>query len=711
MSHSSTRWTLRPSIALPLAVMVALSGWPGAADAAPPRAGYSSITGTVTDGSGHGWPLYARIVVDGVARASFTNALTGRFTLTLPSNVSYRLRISPVYSGYTHPQLVVALGSTGAAVAVSVPVDATTCAAPGYAAQRGATVGAGGCARVPGALLLGLTTDANTHSPVNGVTVASTARPQTGATSVTTPDDPSLPDGFYWLFSAGTGPQPFTARQPAYTVATRTAYLVLDRIAVAAFELRGGRIVVSPAGLDETVDWSGAATRTLTVRNTGSAPATVHLRTQLAAAEPVALLGQPVRRVEGSFSLGSMAAAGRLGAPGPGPVATAPWTSVADYPLAIQDNVAAVDHNLLYSGFGFTGGGDTANLYRYDPGTGAWTTLAPAADARERPAAGFIDGKLYAVGGWDRNGQPDPRLEVYDPTSNAWTVAAANPRPRAASGFAVLAGRLYVVGGCSAGTCDGTDVEVYDPVDDAWTAAAAYPEPTAWLACGAIGDSLYCAGGYAGSASTRHTYRYDPAADRWSARADMPMELFSSASTAANGRLLLSGGVSGGALTNQGLAYDPAQDTWSALPNSNQATYRSAGACGFYQIGGGRGPLGQSATVQVLGGLTDCAENGATPWLSVDAATVTVPAQGTTTVHVGLDAGATSVTKPGRYRARLVLDTDTPYAVAPFDVTMTVRAPGSCGPVTAGAVPRRAAAAGAGPGRGAATSWPDRAGA
>jgi hypothetical protein len=43
------------------------------------------LSGKVTDVSGHGWPLYATITVDGVSGGPFfTDPHTGKYTLRLP---------------------------------------------------------------------------------------------------------------------------------------------------------------------------------------------------------------------------------------------------------------------------------------------------------------------------------------------------------------------------------------------------------------------------------------------------------------------------------------------------------------------------------------------------------------------------------------------------------------------------------------------------
>ena len=90
-----------------------------------------SVTGTVTDGSGHGWPLYAEISVVGTDVVTYTDPETGGYALDLPEG-DYTLNVAPVYTGY---DAVTQDVSTGTAADVAVPV-AEDCAAPGYGYDR-----------------------------------------------------------------------------------------------------------------------------------------------------------------------------------------------------------------------------------------------------------------------------------------------------------------------------------------------------------------------------------------------------------------------------------------------------------------------------------------------------------------------------------------------------------------------------------------------
>jgi N-acetylneuraminic acid mutarotase len=551
-------------------------------------------------------------------------------------------------------------------------------------------VGARTCDPVTGGLVVGQVTDANTRAGINGATVASVDAPAETAVSAATPDDPNLGDGFYWLFSSKTDAHSFTASKPHYTTQAKTVTVAADAANRADFALPAGQITVTPTSIDKTLAWQGTATATLNVRNTGSAPATVNLSESSGDFTLLSVPGAQLHTVRGTYSSHALAVQGRAPsgmkvAPHDVTPAEAPWTAIADYPTPVQDNLAAADGGKVYSAFGFTGTADTSALYSYDPDTGSWTALASAADTREKPAGGFVGGKFYVSGGWGADGNPDAKTEIYDPGTNTWSTGTPNPKPYAGSGSVVLGSKVYAVGGCSAQACGTSDVMVLDTADGTWSQAASYPEATAWVSCGALGGKVYCAGGTTDSGSIQHSYVYDPGTDSWTQVADLPADLWGSSYAAEGGKLLVSGGVTANntTLTNQGYAYDPAANAWSALPNANETLYRGGSACGFYAVGGSPGGalVPPVASSEVLPGAGDCNSTSDVPWLSESPTTMTIAPGAVTKVTVTLDASVPSITQPGVFTAKLNFSTDTPYAVTPVDVSMTVNPPKSWGKI------------------------------
>ncbi|SOF02285.1 Kelch motif-containing protein [Streptomyces sp. OV198] len=793
-----------------------------------------TVAGKVVDGSGHGWPLYAKITADGVPGSVWTDPATGSYSLDLPEGHTYTLHVATTTTGYQPVTKKITVGDSAQTVGFSVPVDSWATSTPGYQvhesgstepfdttdappagwsvvnadgttggwefddpSNRGnSTGGDGGFAvadsdhfggeasqdtslispvydftgednpelafntqyqqftnqtaevdattddgktwtkvwaagssifpgqritvpladfagksavrlrfhftahfgwwwsvdnvfignrdvtTAPGALVVGNVTDANTATGVVGATVTSQDKPAEQVTTVATPDDPNLPDGFYSLFSTTFGSHSFTAAKSKYTALTKAVKVAADNTVAANFELKAGQITVTPAAVDATVAWGGSKSQKLTVKNTGGAPATVQIGEQSGGFTQQGK-GAPLRTVKGDYTaLSSKAHAAKNTAKPAAVPADDAWQAAPDFPGALMDNAVGTQGGKVYSAFGFTGTSDSKDLYVLDPVAGSWTKLASASDTREDPAHGFIDGKFYAVGGWGTSGSPDPKLEIYDPNSDSWTTGTPAPKPYAGSGSAVLGGKLYMIGGCGASSCGTTDASVYDPESDTWSAIAAYPEPISWQACGTVDDLLYCAGGLGASNNdVSHTYVYDPNTDTWSQLADMPAAQWGSACTAANGKLLLAGGVANNALSNRSQAFDPKAGTWSALPNPSVPTYRGGGAPGFFKVGGGVAPSTPTSKVELLPGY-DQTGSGDVSWLNESTQQFTLQPGASTTVTVSLDASVPEVTQPGALNAALTVGTDTPYSVPRVPVTLHVNPPKTWGKIT-----------------------------
>src|SRR5262249_9372154 len=99
------------------------------------------VNGTVTDGSGQGWPLYAKVVVSGppgfAGATLFTDPVTGYYSIALPTGVTYEFAVSAVGPGYVEgggPLSLAVLGvSAPSAIVANWKLSAApTCNAPGF---------------------------------------------------------------------------------------------------------------------------------------------------------------------------------------------------------------------------------------------------------------------------------------------------------------------------------------------------------------------------------------------------------------------------------------------------------------------------------------------------------------------------------------------------------------------------------------------------
>lgn len=186
------------------------------------------------------------------------------------------------------------------------------------------------------------------------------------------------------------------------------------------------------------------------------------------------------------------------------------WTTKAPMPTARRNLSAEVINGKLYAlgghGPNLTGGVRQiyANNEEYDPATNAWTTKAPMPTARRSFAVGVVNGKLYAMGGRADN-QVAPNYatiygvnEEYDPVANTWAIKAPMPEPRTGFAAGAINGKIYAVGGW--GTFNNIKLAtsaVYDPVANQWASKADMPMHYSGISgsAGVINNKLYVVGG------------------------------------------------------------------------------------------------------------------------------------------------------------------------------------------------------------------------
>ena len=545
------------------------------------------------------------------------------------------------------------------------------------------TVGNRGCVPVAGGLITGHVTDRNTGAALARPTVTG---PNGSSGMLSTPDDADQGGYLYTMF-APAGARSVTASAPdGYQPVSRDVAVSADQVTRADFALPAGQLVAGSSGLAATVTLGAKTTTSFTVRNTGTAPATVSLHGSPSDTVPATSTGAPritgpkVSPVQSKAAFrtqaGSAAPARSAASPSASPN-TPPWTSSADYPAFVSDNAAATAPDGTVYSVGGRSGGLLKAGWALTPSSGTWSRLPDMPEPRYEPRAAFLLGKLYVVGGLDLGGNPLASLDVYDPATRTWSTGPAMPHPASSVGIGVVDGQMYAVGGCAnSATCGMRDVQVFDPATGAWSAAPDYPVASSWLGCGGIDGRLYCAGGANDDGYLSAGYSYDPAANAWTPLAALPASLWGASVAAQGGRLLLSGGVLAGSISNAGFAYDPSTSTWSALPNANEASYAAAGACGMYRIGGRVDPAGDlSALTEVLPGYGGCSGNGAAAWLSASPATATLQPGASVTVTVTMDAAAPDVPQPGVYAAGFTGGEDTPYPAIHVPVAMTVLPP------------------------------------
>jgi subtilisin family serine protease len=91
-----------------------------------------TVNGTVTDGSGAGWPLFATIAINttGFSTTAFTNSLTGQYSVNLVEKTGFTFTVSA--PGYTTDTTPVTTGSTSPVTQDFALTVGSSCDAPGY---------------------------------------------------------------------------------------------------------------------------------------------------------------------------------------------------------------------------------------------------------------------------------------------------------------------------------------------------------------------------------------------------------------------------------------------------------------------------------------------------------------------------------------------------------------------------------------------------
>jgi hypothetical protein len=607
----------------------------------------------------------------------------------------------PVWNGYkdsSQPQITLPAASTARTMQVRFRFQADE---PGV--DGGGTwlfsdvqVGTAWLTADPGGLVAGTVQDGNTGKTLDGVSLTVPG----GSPATVTSAAADGMDGFYWLFSPA-GHRTVTGTMWDYSQGTSTVTVAADNVTQANVAMPTGRLVAS-GNVTATVAPGGTAEQTVTLSNTGDGPATVAIdqftgtttpssattSASMAAnstlpgkaasdetlvhrflaakgkAPQTAQAAQPARTAATAATVAGATAA----ASGP-----AAWSSAANMPITTTQGVAATYKGVVYAGLGISNlGYDTPNLfYSYNPAADAWQQEASAPEGVGDAAYGLIGDQLYVTGGITAALLPESSTEVYDIATNTWSQVAADPYTLGGVG-AVANGKLYVIGGISASTYQVVNtVAVYDPATNTWSQAPSYPDVLYTQACGTISGTIYCAGGAVAEGLTTDAFGYTPGDQAWHQIASLPIGLALSAYSAADGRLLLSGGVTNEGLTSAGFSYNPAMNWWTALPAAGMPKAGALGAMGFYTIGGENSTRLLSDT-DVLSGY-DQAGQVSLPWLSATPATLTIQPGRKATVVIGLNASGTGLTSGGTVTGTLGFESDTPYAVTPVTVSLTVK--------------------------------------
>jgi N-acetylneuraminic acid mutarotase len=221
---------------------------------------------------------------------------------------------------------------------------------------------------------------------------------------------------------------------------------------------------------------------------------------------------------------------------------------------------AAPGNGKLYAIGGIdVNGNSIATCEEYDPGTNTWMSKSPMPTARYGLVAVAVGGIIYAIGGTTDGVNPLATCEAYDPSTNTWTTKSPMPIARFRLAAVASGEMIYAIGGTADGTKPLATCEQYDPVSDSWSEKASIPGPRYGLAVANPGNGkIYALGGSPFYIETCE--EYDPSTNTWNISNPTPMPTPRqdlAAAAPGNGKLYAIGGENGGDTLEATAEYTP----------------------------------------------------------------------------------------------------------------------------------------------------------
>ncbi|MDX3238519.1 carboxypeptidase regulatory-like domain-containing protein [Streptomyces sp. ME03-5709C] len=591
------------------------------------------VSGTVKDGSGHGWPLYAQVSVDGKPGAPvWTDPVTGAYSIDLPRNADYTLRVIGFYPGYEGAVRTVKLADTDVGADFGLKVDPRSGSAPGYdVTHEGPSQSFDSTSAAPEGWSVrnaegttgGWTFDdpryrGNHTGGYGGFAIADSGYGVSADTSLVSPSydfsDEQHPDLSFQTHYVGSWSQQASVEvstdqartwtsvwgaDPSYADISGPARITVDLSAYAGrpdvrlrFHFVGTDAWYWQVDDVQVADWKatpvagGLVTGQVTDANTGEG--IVGAGVTAASGQRAISVATPadVSRPDGFFWMFAPKGKQTL------TVSKKPYQSLSQQVKVVADGSTSTGDLVLKAGrlSVTTDGADAsvkwgASASRTVQVTNTGGVAAHVTLVERSGGAVIAAGRAAAGPEW----QPVPDV----PTAVIDGLADSHQ------------GKLYAGLGGN-GSSVSRKFMVYDPKAGSWSTLAPAGDARTYPTHGFIGGKLYVAGGFpSGSHNADPKLEiYDPAANAWTTGADLPNPLAGGAGTVLNGKLYMIGGCSTDFSCGQNTAvnvYDPATDSWSTAADYPEPV--AANACAgienrIYCAGG-------SSNINVTNGMYD----------------------------------------------------------------------------------------------------------
>lgn len=481
------------------------------------------------------------------------------------------------------------------------------------------------CAPMPGGLVVGNVYDENTGGALNGALVEN----QDGYSASTwaTPDDPTVDDGFYTLFSPA-GSKTFTATLPGYGPDVQIPTVVQNDTIRQDFNLPAGWLSYDPASYHVTQMIGVSTTLPFTLTNNGRWPAGFSLREWDMGVGPLVLSGV-------SFPAKTRSTDTEM----------APRRRLVLSPLAVGDE-----------------------LYQVDVGASTGHIAVLGVE--------YALGQYWVTSG-GQMGSGDPnylfQLDKDGNVINSWTqgtVSSWGWRDLAFDGEFLYASDSTVIEQIDPGTGAATGVTISCPTNPC--RALAYDPATDhfWTANWASNIWEIDRSGAIVNAFPNTLSAYGAAWDAWSPGGPYLWVWSQDGSPA-----VLATQIDPATGAQTGVAFAGSDPPGGIAGGMDLIAGDHPDYAGMLVLAG----MHQAPNDTIVGYDLDAVVSVDVPWLSEDPMVGTVPSMADLAVDVTFDAGVPEVDQPGDYHAELAIGSDTPYDLPNVPITMTVIPPTAWG--------------------------------
>ncbi|XP_071964413.1 kelch-like protein 24 [Antedon mediterranea] len=241
-----------------------------------------------------------------------------------------------------------------------------------------------------------------------------------------------------------------------------------------------------------------------------------------------------------------------------------PWKKLSMMPFSLK-SVVMYDAVVYYNDIYITGGYDgnrtnpVPSVWRYDTQKDTWDTAPPLVLARYQHCSAVVAGKMYVVGGFDKNSKLNS-VEYFSVETNKWQLC---PPMKEAVAFPAVCGykrRLFVIGGLKQDDCVYDKIQCFDVDTKKWTVISTLTVKSKACKSVVLNEMIYIVGG-----SSTVVQVYDPGQDKAFEVAPLLSRHICTSCTVIDGKIYVAGGDNMTDSENWDVieCFDPASGWWT----------------------------------------------------------------------------------------------------------------------------------------------------